>query len=234
MFFTEHCYDEFFLKLNFLDVDCLKQTISKGLGAGIIVGSTLVKIPQILKILGAKSSEGISFMSVLLELIGVTSAASYSFSKGYPFSSWGESVFLLIETAIIGFLVLLYGGHASQANAFAALYSVAAYALFSGIVPASVLWSMQIANVPIIVCAKMIQAWKNFQNGHTGQLSAITVFLLFLGGCARIFTSIQETGDPVIIFTFIMASLSNGVLAAQVLYYWKATSQLLAKHKKEL
>ena len=44
-----------------------------------------VKFPQILKILNAKSAEGISFLSVLLELIAVTSAASYNFAKGYPF-----------------------------------------------------------------------------------------------------------------------------------------------------
>ncbi len=33
----------------------------------------------------------------------------------------------------------------------------------------------------------------NFRNGHTGQLSAITTFLLALGAIARIFTSIQVT-----------------------------------------
>lgn len=79
----------------------------------------------------------------------------------------------------------------------------------------------------------MIQAVKNYQNGHTGQLSAVTVFLLFFGGLARIFTSIQETGDSVIIFTFIMASLSSGVLAAQVLYYWKATARVLMEAEKK-
>ena len=235
LFISDKCFNEFFVKLNFLDIDCVKQTVSKALGTGIIVGSTFVKFPQILKIVNAKSAEGISFLGVLLELIAVTSSASYSFAKGYPFSSWGESCFLMFETAIIGFLVLLYSNRLKQANSFAAIYSIITYMLFNGIIPMSVLWSMQVANVPIVVTGKMIQALKNYQNGHTGQLSAITVFLLFLGGLARIFTSIQETGDSVIIFTFIMASLSNGVLAAQVLHYWKATARLLleAEKKKE-
>ncbi|GBM68638.1 Mannose-P-dolichol utilization defect 1 protein [Araneus ventricosus] len=79
----------------------------------------------------------------------------------------------------------------------------------------------------------MIQAVKNFQNGHTGQLSGMTVNLLFLGGLARIFTSIQETGDPMIIFTFMVASLANGVLAAQVLYYRKETARALLEAKKK-
>ena len=43
----------------------------------------------------------------------------------------------------------------------------------------------------MIVVGKLIQAISNFRQGHTGQLSAITVFLLTAGSLARIFTSIQ-------------------------------------------
>lgn len=41
------------------------------------------------------------------------------------------------------------------------------------------------------VSFQLIQAMSNFRNGHTGQLSAISVFLLFAGSLARIFTSLQ-------------------------------------------
>jgi hypothetical protein len=50
---------------------------------------------------------------------------------------------------------------------------------------------MQAANIPMVVVGKMIQAISNYRQGHTGQLSAITVFLLAAGSLARIFTSIQ-------------------------------------------
>ncbi len=43
----------------------------------------------------------------------------------------------------------------------------------------------------MVVVGKMIQAISNYRQGHTGQLSAITVFLLAAGSLARIFTSIQ-------------------------------------------
>ena len=66
-----------------------------------------------------------------------------------------------------------------------------------GLVPDEVLWYGQAANIPMIVIGKLIQAATNYKNGHTGQLSAITVFLLTAGSLARIFTSIQETGDQV-------------------------------------
>jgi hypothetical protein len=50
---------------------------------------------------------------------------------------------------------------------------------------------LQAANIPMVVVGKMIQAISNYRQGHTGQLSAITVFLLAAGSLARIFTSIQ-------------------------------------------
>lgn len=75
----------------------------------------------------------------------------------------------------------------------------------------------------------MVQAVANFRNSSTGQLSAVTVVMLFLGSMARIFTSIQETGDPIIILTFSVATFANGVLMTQVIYYWNAP----AKSKKE-
>ena len=63
----------------------------------------------------------------------------------------------------------------------------------------------------------------NFRNGHTGQLSAVTVFLLALGSLARIFTSIQETGDQVVIATYLCSSTVNVILSLQIIWYWNAT-----------
>ena len=40
------------------------------------------------------------------------------------------------------------------------------------------------------------------------------------GSLARIFTSIQETGDMLVILNFVVSSLVNIVLSAQIIYYW--------------
>ena len=69
---------------------------------------------------------------------------------------------------------------------------------------------------------QMIQALTNYKNKSTGQLSAVTVFMLFLGSVARIFTSIQETGDMIVITTFTASSFANGMIAFQMLYYWNS------------
>ncbi|XP_043246712.1 mannose-P-dolichol utilization defect 1 protein homolog [Amphibalanus amphitrite] len=219
---TPDCYDEFFNKMNFMHVPCLKSTLSKGLGLGIVAGSSLVKVPQVLKILMNKSAEGISIYGVLMELFAVTAATAYCFVQQYPFSAYGEGVFLILQTALIAALVLLFSGQRVLTFLFCALYPAALYYLVAGFAPMDVLWALQSANVPIIVAAKLIQVVTNYRAGSTGQLSAITVMLLFLGSLARIFTSVQETGDTTLIVTFIATSFVNGLLAAQVVYYWNA------------
>jgi mannose-P-dolichol utilization defect protein 1 len=58
------------------------------------------------------------------------------------------------------------------------------------------------------------------RQGHTGQLSAITVFLFFIGSVARVFTTMQEVKDPILLWGFVLASALNGLLALQMVIYW--------------
>lgn len=202
--------------------DCFKALLSKVLGYGIVAGSIFVKVPQILKLLSNKSGAGINIFSVFLELTAITLNLSYNFVKGFPFSAWGDVSFLAIQTAIIAALVLNYNGSLVKAVAFLFTYAIVAYGLMGGMTPVDVLWSLQVVNIPVLIAGKMSQAYTNYSNGNTGQLSAVTVFALFFGSLARVFTSIQETGDSLIIITYILSTLSNGVIVAQMLYYWEA------------
>ncbi|XP_039355847.1 mannose-P-dolichol utilization defect 1 protein isoform X2 [Mauremys reevesii] len=81
----ERCYDELFLRFNLLHVPCLKILISKGLGLAIVAGSLMVKLPQLFKILGARSAVGLSVQAVLLELLAITGTMVYSLAHGFPF-----------------------------------------------------------------------------------------------------------------------------------------------------
>merc|ERR1711862_877815 len=121
-----------------------------------------------------------------------------------------------------------------QALVFGALYAGAVYVLTNPVItPAQVLWYGQASNIPMIILGKMIQIITNFRNGHTGQLSAITSFLLSLGAIARIFTSIQETGDNIVILTYVCSSVVNTIIALQVILYWNTTSEATKQKKKQ-
>ncbi|KAK9524501.1 hypothetical protein VZT92_016892 [Zoarces viviparus] len=224
-FMPESCYDEFFLNFNFLDVPCLKIILSKGLGFGIILGSVMVKLPQIFKLMGAKSAEGLSFHTVLLELLAITGTMAYSIANKFPFSAWGEALFLMLQTIAIGFLIQHYGGRTSRGLLFLVVYFGLLVLVLSPVTPMSVVTSLQASNMPAIIVGRLIQAASNFRNGHTGQLSAVSVFLLFAGSLARIFTSLQETGDSLMALTYVISSACNGIIALQVLYYWNSSPE---------
>ncbi|KAK7909392.1 hypothetical protein WMY93_014076 [Mugilogobius chulae] len=147
----ESCYDEFFLNFNFLDVPCLKVVISKGLGIGIILGSVLVKLPQILKLIGASSAEGLSLQSVLLELLAITGTMTYSILNQFPFSAWGEALFLMLQTLTIGFLILHYNQKTSKGVLFVLVYAAVLAVLLSPVTPPALITALQASNMPAIV-----------------------------------------------------------------------------------
>lgn len=216
------CFDKYFIEYDFLDKQCMAATISKGLGFGIILGSILVKLPQILKIVSGKSGEGINIKAVTFDLSAITIYAVYNFVNSFPFSAWGDAAFVGLQTAIIGFLILFY-----DKSVPIALGYILGYVAFLSVLlmtPLDILWKLQGLNIPILLIGKLFQAVTNYKNGSTGQLSAITCFLLFAGSLARIFTSIQETGDTMVIATSIAGFFSNTVIWLQMMYYWNSST----------
>lgn len=219
------CFDEFFVKFNFFDVPCLKMTIIKLLGYAIVVGSSIVKLPQVIKIFKAKSGEGISLLGMTLELLAISTSWAYCVGYEFPFSSYGESVFLAIQTSLIAAMVLAFSGKSAHALAFMSIYvGLMAFGL-SPAAPKELLKTLQAGNILLVLCSKMIQVTANFRNGSTGQLSVITQFLLFVGALIRVLTTISETGDMMVLTSYLISGVLNGVILAQIFYYWKSASQ---------
>lgn len=65
--FREDCFDKF-TSNDFTDQECLKVTISKGIGFAIVAGSSILKLPQIIKIVSSGSVDGLAAMSQYLEV----------------------------------------------------------------------------------------------------------------------------------------------------------------------
>lgn len=51
------------------------------------------------------------------------------------------------------------------------------------------------------------------------------VFNYLIGSLTRIFTTLQEVDDPLILYGYLAGFALNAVLAAQMLYYWNAPAQ---------
>ena len=79
---------------------------------------------------------------------------------------------------------------------------------------------------------QLIQIWANFSNGHTGQLSVISQALIAFGSLARVFTTIQETGDMLMMSQFVLACSLNCLILGQIFWYWNVAVPA-QKSKKE-
>jgi mannose-P-dolichol utilization defect protein 1 len=232
--FDQKCCEQFVNKLDVTSDGCLRIFMIKLLGYGIIVTGSIVKLPQVIKILGAKSGVGISLFGVLLELMAITFNGSYSFRNNFPLSAWGECIALGIETALIAYLVLWYDGLKAKAMSFLLIYVGILYSLaHPTLLPKDFIWYLQSTVVYLAVSGKMMQALKNYKAQHTGQLSALSAWAMFAGSLARILTTIQETGDLLTTITFICSSCANAIIASQVIWYWKSTQEFMEKGKKK-
>jgi len=223
MFLSEDCHDTFFLEFDFFDAPCLKMAISKALGIGIILGSAMVKIPQILKLMNAKSAVGLSLNALLMEMLSITFTMAYSVHKEFPFSAWGECCFMSIQNLIIVVLVFVYGQSFSTALFFVPSYLGLNYLLCSAATPMALVMKLQQSTLVILMISRFLQIWENFSNGHTGQLSMITTVMLASGSLARVFTSIQETGDVNMVLQFVLACSLNCLILGQIMWYWDAS-----------
>ena len=170
-----------------LDPTCLKLALSKSLGLGIVAVSSVVKVPQLLKLLNSQSSAGLSFTSVALETTSYLIALSYNVRKGFPFSTYGETACLAVQDVVIAAAVLWFGGRQAAAGMWVAAVAIVVGALFTeGLLGEDVLSRLMAGAGVLGVVSKAPQIWTIWQEGGTGQLSAFAV------GCSSL---LAEGGD---------------------------------------
>lgn len=171
------CYKTLILDIDpFTSPDCLKLAISKALGIGIIGASSIVKVPQLLKLLNSQSAAGLSFLSYLLETSSYLISLSYNVRHGFPFSTYGETALILVQNVVIAALVLKYSGQSAGAAAWVAGLAAAGAALFrEDVVNVKQLSWLQAGAGVLGVASKAPQIYTVWREGGTGQLSAFAV-----------------------------------------------------------
>ncbi|KAF2030360.1 mannose-P-dolichol utilization defect 1 protein [Setomelanomma holmii] len=227
------CYKTLLLDIDPSHTECLKLAISKGLGIGIIGASSVVKIPQLIKLLNSQSAEGLSFLSYLLESSSYLISLSYNVRHGFPFSTYGETALILIQNIAIASLVLKYSGNSLGIAGWVGGLGVAASALFNEQWVDNERLSLLQATAGVLgVASKVPQIFTIWSEGGTGQLSAFAVVNYLLGSLSRIFTTLQEVDDPLILYGFIAGFALNLILFLQVVYYWNAPASKNTESKK--
>ena len=172
------CYRILFLYLDPSSSVCLKLLISKVLGIGIIAASSIVKVPQIIKLQSSGSAQGVSFLSYALETTSYAISLAYNIRQGFPFSTYGETAFVLVQNVIIATMVLRFCGENKKAAGFVAGLAMLGGALLREEVVGGGLLSILQATAGLLgVASKAPQIWTVWREGGTGQLSAFAVRL---------------------------------------------------------
>ncbi|PFH59734.1 hypothetical protein XA68_11944 [Ophiocordyceps unilateralis] len=228
------CYNTLVLEIDLSAHECLKLAVSKGLGIAIVCAASIVKLPQIIKLVRARSAHGVSFLSYLLETSALLITLAYNFRNRFPFSTYGESALILAQDLVISVLLLNYGGRAPAAAVLVAVLAAAAALLFAdGPLGHDTLGYLQAGAGLLGVASKLPQIMAIWQQGGTGQLSAFAVFNYLLGSLSRIFTTLQEVDDKLILYGFVSGFILNAILALQMLYYWNAPSEKARGKRRE-
>lgn len=225
--FPQGCLEKF-LAFDLLNFECIKPTLSKLLGYGIICGSAIVKIPQVVAFVLAGSVEGISRVSIYIEALGYLLQSEYHLVQGNPWSAYGETIIVAVQSVLILGMIWAYKwpGLLEVSAIVAVLAAAVQGAYMSGIEGQE---TVQLLTTVLFALARGVQVWQNFAQGSTGELAVATLFMNFAGSAARIFTSSQEVKEPIVMYSFIISTILNGVLLIQWIYYRLSKSSVKSK-----
>lgn len=175
------CYAQLLLDLDLRPSPCLSLAVSKALGLGIIALSSIVKVPQILKLTRARSAAGISLLGCALETSAYLVTLAYSARQGFPFTSYGETALIAVQDLGVCALVLLFSGwgQAVVVGAGVGVLGVVWALMDARVVDAGVLKGLQAGAGVLGVASKAPQIWTVWREGGTGQLSAFGVSFSF-------------------------------------------------------
>lgn len=180
----------------------------------------ILKIPQILNLLSAKSADQISIVGLLLELTSYTVMTSYNYTNGYSVLSYLEYPIILLQEYILIFLVLKY---LNKINTFSMLftgfYFVTSASFALQIIPKIVLTFLAPMCTPISVSSKIVQLLAILRAKNADTVSPITWFISAFTNLTRVFTIWMDSADTLLLGNFIVSTLLSSSIMCSAIYY---------------
>ena len=198
----------------FCSKSCISLIISKLVVIGLILFSSCVKLPQIGKIIHCKCADGISIVSILMEIPVNTFSFAYHKTNDYPFSTFGETFFVFIQNVIIGFFVThLEKTITPEVWNFYLLFN---FSILLGairkLIPLPIIEVLWAICIPLSIANKIPQILLTYTQKKRGNYSRLSAFLRAIGSLGRVFTTFREISD----FTVKCSSLINLLLTSTI------------------
>ncbi|ODV68376.1 mannose-P-dolichol utilization defect 1 protein [Hyphopichia burtonii NRRL Y-1933] len=229
----------------------IARVLAAALGGVVVGASSVVKVPQILKVVNPptlegriKVANGITLEGLSLETLSQLIHIVYNFQNKNSFVNYGETALVGIQNVIIILLIEYYRlrqHFESISNSPEKLqieYSLkelqkpiltmfGIFIFLTKIAPSSLIDGLQILGIPISIVGKIPQLRKNYLLKSTSHLSNITIGANVLGTAIRVFTTIKGTrkalkpSDYVLLTGYSSGLILNLILAGQAVYYGK-------------
>ena len=185
-------------------------------------------------VVNARSARGLSLSAYILETLSYAITLAYSFRQQFPFSTYGENLFLTLQNVLITLLIITYLPSSpltrKRSTKSRSLIIVSLLTLVTGVALCTIslraLAVLQITTLPLSLFSKIPQIRQNFRSKSTGQLSAFAVISQIAGCLARLFTTATEVGDSLVSVGFALALLLNIILGVQLWIYWGNSGDL--------
>lgn len=213
---TKRCYDN--IMVQNLTSHCIRMALSKCLGYGIVIGSFLLKQPQIFAIIISKSVKGQSLYSQYLEIATMITTALYNYYNDNPISTYAESIVITQQNIFIVGLFWYFENISIKYQ----LQTIIGFIVYTGIhfiVPDMLFNSSMIFVTILTLLSKQKQILYNYKKKSTGVLSILTCGLQFLGSCARVFTTFNDIDDIFLLISSLISCFLNAFILSQIFYY---------------
>lgn len=145
-------------------------------------------------------------------------ACLYPLKKGYALSTYIELIALSVQSLSILSLVCFYQNKVKELVVGLAVLATVIAATLTNTVSAKALNAIQLLAILICNYANVPQILLTFKTKQA-KWSPITAGMSLGGNLIRVFTTLQLTGDKLVLFGYSLGFGTNFLLLTQILYY---------------
>lgn len=204
--------------------------ISKGLSIGILLGSMTLKVPQINTMFQKRTAQGVNLSAELSDLFVYLLGVGYNFHYGNAFSTYGENVFLMLQTLAVIYGLAVYGTLGMPKFIFivgvtgALMFTYLANLIPEGVYKYNMFILIAISKyltylMNLVFYGRISQIASNFRDKNVGVQKALANFMKVGGNAARVFSTYVETDDKLNLLMQITSFIMNAIVLGQVLLY---------------
>eukprot|EP01038_Epipyxis_sp_PR26KG_P014631 gene14631-19651_t len=194
--------------------------VAKILGYIMGIGSMSIYTPIIIDLLKAKNADGFSVATWIFNIVGVSLAAYYPLKRGFPLSSFIELIVIAVQAVFVLGLISYYKNQMLIFSLGMVIFSLLSFVMMTISVSSSFLNMVQILAILLCNYANVPQIMLTFKT-RNASWSPITAGMSVVGNLIRVYTTIQLTGDWLVLSGYSLGFATNSILLVQSLFYGK-------------